>query len=95
MNIDSGDEIPIEQRDAREITHGFGCQTAPDGINVYNPAFDITPAELDVMKVLWKIGSGTVQQVIDALPAGEPKPAYTTIMTMMKMAMNMACWIMG
>lgn len=44
----------------------------------------ITPAELDVMKVLWTIGSGTVQQVIDALPAGDSKPAYTTIMTMMK-----------
>jgi len=44
----------------------------------------ITPAELDVMKVLWRLGSGTVQQVIDALPAGETRPAYTTIMTMMK-----------
>ena len=38
--------IPIEQRDPREITHGFGRQTAPDGIKVYNPAFDVTPAEL-------------------------------------------------
>ncbi len=36
--------IPIEQRDAREITQGFGKQTAPDGIRVYNPAFDVTPA---------------------------------------------------
>ena len=30
----------------REITHGFGRQTAPEGIEVYNPAFDVTPAEL-------------------------------------------------
>ena len=30
----------------REITHGFGRQTAPDGIGVYNPAFDVTPARL-------------------------------------------------
>jgi BlaI family penicillinase repressor len=44
----------------------------------------ITPAELDVMKMLWQLGSGTVQQVIDALPPSETKPAYTTIMTMMK-----------
>ena len=44
----------------------------------------ITPAELDVMKVIWNLGSGTVQQVIDALPPGEPRPAYTTVMTMMK-----------
>ncbi len=38
--------FPIEQRDPREVTHGFGRQTAPDGIAVYNPAFDVTPAEL-------------------------------------------------
>ncbi len=41
-----GSAIPIEQRDSREVTHGFGRQTAPDGINVYNPAFDVTPADL-------------------------------------------------
>jgi len=46
MAIASGAEIPIEQRDSREITHGFGRQTAPEGIDVYNPAFDVTPAEL-------------------------------------------------
>ncbi|PQO47588.1 S-methyl-5-thioribose-1-phosphate isomerase [Blastopirellula marina] len=46
MAIDSGDEIPIEERKSEEITHGFGKQTAPAGINVYNPAFDVTPAEL-------------------------------------------------
>ena len=46
LSLASGDAIPIEQRDAREVTHGFGCQTAPDGIEVYNPAFDVTPARL-------------------------------------------------
>ncbi len=46
FSIDSGKEIPIEHRDAREVTHGFGRQTAPDGIDVYNPAFDVTPADL-------------------------------------------------
>ena len=45
LSIASGAEIPIEQRDPREVTHGFGRQTAPDGIAVYNPAFDVTPAE--------------------------------------------------
>lgn len=44
--IGSGAEIPIEHRDPREITHGFGRQTAPEGIDVYNPAFDVTPASL-------------------------------------------------
>jgi methylthioribose-1-phosphate isomerase len=46
LSIADGAAIPIEQRDPREITHGFGRQTAPDGINVYNPAFDVTPAKL-------------------------------------------------
>jgi methylthioribose-1-phosphate isomerase len=41
----SGDAIPIEFRDPREVTHGMGVQTAPDDVEVYNPAFDVTPAE--------------------------------------------------
>jgi methylthioribose-1-phosphate isomerase len=46
LSLGAGDEIPIEQRDPREVTHGFGRQTAPDGVGVYNPAFDVTPNEL-------------------------------------------------
>ena len=46
LSIPDGSHIPIEQRDPREITHGFGLQTAPEGIGVYNPAFDVTPANL-------------------------------------------------
>jgi len=46
LSLSSGEEIPIEERDPREITHGFGRQTAPEGIKVYNPAFDVTPAAL-------------------------------------------------
>ncbi|HVT30197.1 MAG TPA: S-methyl-5-thioribose-1-phosphate isomerase [Lacipirellulaceae bacterium] len=42
----SGEGIPIEQRAGEEITSGFGVQTAPTGTAVYNPAFDVTPAEL-------------------------------------------------
>jgi methylthioribose-1-phosphate isomerase len=42
----TGDEIPIEIRDPVEVTHGFGNQTAPDGVKVYSPAFDVTPAKL-------------------------------------------------
>jgi methylthioribose-1-phosphate isomerase len=45
LSLASGAEIPIEERQAAEITHGFGRQTAPDGTHVYNPAFDVTPAE--------------------------------------------------
>jgi methylthioribose-1-phosphate isomerase len=46
LAIADGGQIPIEQRDPREVTHGFGRQTAPEGIKVYNPAFDVTPARL-------------------------------------------------
>jgi methylthioribose-1-phosphate isomerase len=46
LSIPSGEQIPIEQRDAREVTHGFGPATAPAGVKVYNPAFDVTPARL-------------------------------------------------
>src|SRR5207302_33943 len=44
LRLADGSAIPIEQRDPREVTHGFGRQTAPEGIQVYNPAFDVTPA---------------------------------------------------
>jgi methylthioribose-1-phosphate isomerase len=46
LSIASGTEIPIEQRAAEEVTNGLGVPSAPDGIAVYNPAFDVTPAEL-------------------------------------------------
>jgi len=41
-----GDDVEIEERDADEVRHGFGKQTAPDKVEVYNPAFDVTPAAL-------------------------------------------------
>jgi methylthioribose-1-phosphate isomerase len=46
MSLPTGDGIPIEQRDPAEVTHGFGTQTAPEGVHVYNPAFDVTPSRL-------------------------------------------------
>ncbi len=46
LTISAAGDIPIEQRPADEITHGFGRQTVPDGVRIYNPAFDVTPAEL-------------------------------------------------
>jgi len=44
LTLESGAEIPIEQRAAREVTHVFGVAVAPDGIPVENPAFDVTPS---------------------------------------------------
>jgi len=44
--IESGKEIPVEERDGTEITEGFGSRTAPEGVKTFSPAFDITPNEL-------------------------------------------------
>lgn len=44
LDTATGSDIPIEERAAEEITHGFGRQTAPDEAEVYAPAFDVTPA---------------------------------------------------
>jgi len=41
----TGDDIPIEERDREEVIHFGERQTAPDDVDVYNPAFDVTPAE--------------------------------------------------
>jgi methylthioribose-1-phosphate isomerase len=40
-----GSKIPIEQRNQREVTHIAGKQVVPDGVEVENPAFDVTPAK--------------------------------------------------
>ncbi len=42
LNIDTGDEIPIEERDPAEVTSFGGINVAPKGVKVYNPAFDVT-----------------------------------------------------
>ena len=44
FTISSGDQIPIEERGAEEVTHIFGTQIAPEGVRVRNIAFDVTPA---------------------------------------------------
>jgi methylthioribose-1-phosphate isomerase len=43
LSLASGDQIPIEERAAKEVTHVGGVPLAPDGISVANPAFDVTP----------------------------------------------------
>ncbi len=43
MTLSNGDLIPIEERDAREVTHIEGVPIAPEGVRVGNPAFDVTP----------------------------------------------------
>lgn len=46
LEIKTGKQIPIEERKSEEVTHFAGIATAPKGIKVYNPAFDVTPAKL-------------------------------------------------
>lgn len=46
FSLKTGEEIPIEERDRKEVTHIREHQLAPDGIDVQNPAFDVTPNDL-------------------------------------------------
>ncbi|MDO4568158.1 MAG: S-methyl-5-thioribose-1-phosphate isomerase [Clostridia bacterium] len=46
MRCASGDSIPIEMRDGDEVRSFAGTQSAPAGVNVMNPAFDVTPNDL-------------------------------------------------
>ncbi len=46
MDLETGSEIEIEERDANEVTNFGNKQTAPDKTDVYNPAFDVTPNHL-------------------------------------------------
>lgn len=43
LSLLSGEAIPIEQRSPEEVTHVFGQRVAPEGVEVLNPAFDVTP----------------------------------------------------
>ncbi len=43
MSLESGEQIPIEERKPEEITSIEGCRLAPENVKVYNPAFDVTP----------------------------------------------------
>jgi methylthioribose-1-phosphate isomerase len=46
LDCASGKDIPIEQRNPKEVSHIFGRAIAPKGTKVFNPAFDVTPQEL-------------------------------------------------
>lgn len=46
LSLQSGDKIPIEERDHAEVTHHGGRLLAPAGVKVWNPAFDVTPHSL-------------------------------------------------
>jgi methylthioribose-1-phosphate isomerase len=71
LSLADGSSIPIEQRDPREVTHGLGRQTAPDNVDVYNPAFDVTPAMLIAgiiteCGVIRPVNALTIRQVLQS-----------------------------
>jgi len=56
LTMSDGSQIPIEERPAREVTSIKGMQIAAQGINVWNPAFDITPADLITGGIVTEVG---------------------------------------
>ena len=46
LGLDNGEKIPIEEREEGEVLSPYGCRLAPEGARAWNPAFDVTPAEL-------------------------------------------------
>jgi methylthioribose-1-phosphate isomerase len=71
----TGDDIPIEQRKPEEITEGFGRRTAPEGVKVYNPAFDVTPARyirgiITERGIISPVNGGTIRERIARPPGG-------------------------
>lgn len=70
FNLMSGEEIPIEEREPEEITCGFGTRTAPENVDVYSPAFDVTPAELISALITEKgiispVSRGNIKEVLE------------------------------
>jgi len=70
FQIKSGDEIPIEERDFKEVTHCGSCKIAPDGTQVYNPVFDVTPHHLITaivteMGIIWHPTEKTVSEFFE------------------------------
>ena len=69
----TGDSIPIEERDPREVTEVFGRRIAPEGVRVFAPAFDVTPHELiDAVITEQAILRPPLDRAIDALPRHGP-----------------------
>ena len=71
LSLSDGSLIPIEERDAREITHYKDIQLAPEGIKVRNPAFDVTPNRLVTAIITERgVAHGDYQQALAKLVNG-------------------------
>jgi methylthioribose-1-phosphate isomerase len=79
LTLPDGSGIPIEQRAREEITHGFGRQTAPDGVEVYNPAFDVTPAKyIDAIVTEQGVIRPVTKETIAKTIAADGRPGFKT-----------------
>jgi methylthioribose-1-phosphate isomerase len=78
MATSHGDQIPIEQRDPREVTHSNGRQMTPTGVGIENPAFDVTPAKY-ITAIITERGvlRAPFQESIAAM-AHQPTPELAT-----------------
>src|SRR3954449_11146610 len=71
LTLTSGDQIPIEQRAAAEVTHVFGHAVAPEGTAVQNPAFDVTPARYVTAIITERgVARAPYEESLKALAAG-------------------------
>lgn len=76
LTLKSGAEIPIEERDAKEVTHIKEHQLAPSGIQVQNPAFDVTPNHLVTAIITDKgVARAPYEESLRALVQTEAKEA--------------------
>jgi methylthioribose-1-phosphate isomerase len=75
MATPDGSGIPIEQRNTKEVSHIAGKQMVPDGVQIENPAFDVTPARY-VTAIITERGiakapySDSLRQLVEGVPVG-------------------------
>jgi len=77
FSLVTGDQIPIEERAAREVTHCGGTAVAPEGVGVWNPAFDVTPAA-NVSAIITEAGVARppFEEGLRQLRRGTPSPPH-------------------
>lgn len=86
--VEVGDAIPIEQREAKEITHWQDKRIAPEGVAVFNPAFDVTPARC-VSAIITEVGILTPPfdgQILRAWKQGDELRARSSVKAASRLA---------
>ena len=68
FSISSGDQIPIEERNKSEVTHMGGKQIAASGIDIANPAFDVTPAKY-ITAIITEKGAFKPEEIVKLKPS--------------------------